>query len=519
MLLGLMTSEFSRYRQQQVVVEELALISELSALVHELQKERGLSTGFLAYPEADYRDALLAQQAETDRKLAALGRADGAQAQRLQQELSLLRQRVISGEGAYPADYRHYSWLVQGLLDQVQSQGRRLGLAELKDDLVTHSHLMFAKEYLGRIRATVNHGLRLAGEGREKMVEAARLQALFGEYRRLFQLAAAADLAGRLQQVLDTPAAEEVLKAMQASTMAGFTELTISSGQWFALATEVIDDLKELEDHSLTLLLHEGEQQLDNLRRRLLIFSQGGLLIGGGILVLVIYTLHGMIRSLDHLLAEIGQIGAEEDFGRRLPVAAGHEIGIIARHFNKLLEVVERLLREKDQLAGTDQLTGLNNRRRFKELLDQELIRYRRIPKPLSLLIFDIDHFKRVNDTYGHETGDLVLKEMAQLLQATVRRTDTPARWGGEEFLVLLPATTAEAAMALAEKLRQAIEEHDFPRVGRVTASFGVAAFHDGEQEESALLRRVDKALYQAKRQGRNRVVNWAAAAKPADLP
>lgn len=513
LLLGMMTTEFSRYRQQHLVVEELALISELSALVHELQKERGLSTGFLAAPEAGYRDSLLLQQAATDRKLNALRRAEGGLEARLQQELTTLRQRIMAGNGVYPEDYRQYSLLIQSLLDQVWSQIRQVDFAGLKDDLGAHSHLMFAKEYLGRVRATVNHCLRTAGVSREeKVAEAARLHGLFAEYRRLFQLDAGADWAERLDQVLGTPAAEEVFAVMQATAAGEFAPLQISSEQWFNQATRVINDLKKLEDRSLARLVNEGEQLLDNLRRRLLFFTLGTLGVGGGILLLVLYTLHGMIRSLDLLLAEIGQIGSQQDFGRRLPVRARDEMGTIASSFNRLLTIVERLLQEKDHLAGTDQLTGLNNRRRFKEFLDQELTRHRRVPEPLSLIIFDIDHFKLVNDTHGHETGDLVLREMAQLLRATIRRTDTPARWGGEEFLVLLPATTVEAAAGLAEKLRQAIAGHDFPNVGRLTASFGVAALLDGEHEESDLLRRVDQALYQAKQQGRNRVVSWSGA-------
>lgn len=508
LLLGLLSSEFSRYRQQQRLAEELTMISHLSALVHQLQIERGISAGVLAAPEwIDHRE-LLRQQAATDRRLTLLLDHGNLAQEPLEQRLREVRQRIIAGDGLFPEDYRLYSILIQDLLDQVWRLARKTDSARLKNDLMVHCHLMWAKEYLGRVRATINHCLRMAAAGPDKAVELGRLQALFEEYRRHFSRDAAPGLVEQMDRLLSTPEAGRVLEIMQAAARGEFSSAEVAAAEWFALSTKVIDGIQELEQHSLARLEAVGEEQLDSLRRRLLIFFLGTMLIGGGILTLVLYTLQGMIRSLDHLLVELGQIGVRKDFDRRLPVGSADEFGVISHSFNELLGIARQLLREKEHLAGTDQLTGLNNRRRFKEFLDQELARRRRHPAPLSLLLLDIDHFKQVNDTHGHEVGDLVLKELAKLLLHNVRRSDTPARWGGEEFLVLLPATDAEAAVKLAEKLRLSVEKHDFPKVGRVTASFGVASLQDDEDDESNLLRRVDQALYQAKNEGRNRVVH-----------
>ncbi len=166
------------------------------------------------------------------------------------------------------------------------------------------------------------------------------------------------------------------------------------------------------------------------------------------------------------------------------------------------------LLRDMERfkhLAETDRLTGLFNKGKFNEVLKREIERARRYKRPLSLIIFDIDHFKRINDTYGHKVGDEVLKELAKLIKKNIRKTDFAARWGGEEFVILAPETDLDGAVKLAEKLRQTVEKHEFPTVKNVTISLGVAQYIDGESPEEFVIR-ADMALYKAKEGGRNRV-------------
>ena len=171
------------------------------------------------------------------------------------------------------------------------------------------------------------------------------------------------------------------------------------------------------------------------------------------------------------------------------------------------LIVMRELARETiSRLAVTDELTGLNNRRFFNESLPRAISAARRHRQSLSLISIDIDHFKKVNDTFGHAMGDLVLKEFSQLLKMMVRIEDIACRWGGEEFIVLLPNTTFEAAVILADRMRSSLEQYPRTTTPVVTASFGVARLLE-EEDEDALMRRVDDALYQAKHEGRNRVV------------
>lgn len=162
---------------------------------------------------------------------------------------------------------------------------------------------------------------------------------------------------------------------------------------------------------------------------------------------------------------------------------------------------------ELKSLARRDALTGLGNRMASMERLHEEFLRMKRTEKPYATLMLDIDHFKRVNDTHGHATGDAVLRELAKTIRAAVRGTDFAGRFGGEEFLVLLPATGMDEALLVAEKIRAAVESKLLPPVGRTTVSVGVALAHPGDAVEEASVNAADAALYLAKEGGRNRVV------------
>lgn len=159
------------------------------------------------------------------------------------------------------------------------------------------------------------------------------------------------------------------------------------------------------------------------------------------------------------------------------------------------------------RLAATDELTKLSNRRSFNDCLAAAMSAAIRHNYPLGMIMIDLDHFKVVNDTFGHGVGDMVLKGFADLLREVIRAEDVAARWGGEEFIVILPHTTRDAAAALAERIRVAFEKHS----GSVTpillsASFGVVERQEGDDTDT-LIRRADDALYRAKHEGRNRVV------------
>ena len=168
-------------------------------------------------------------------------------------------------------------------------------------------------------------------------------------------------------------------------------------------------------------------------------------------------------------------------------------------------EELKRVNAILENQATTDSLTGICNRRKFLELLQMKIQESRRYAMPLALIFFDIDHFKTVNDTYGHEAGDHVLQELSSIVTSMVRQTDIFARFGGEEFVVLVHKNDVRTGRELAEKIRLNVEQHNFPQIGTVTCSFGVAQFYPDDTAET-FIKRADDAMYAAKQAGRNRV-------------
>ena len=171
-----------------------------------------------------------------------------------------------------------------------------------------------------------------------------------------------------------------------------------------------------------------------------------------------------------------------------------------------------KLHAEIEKLATTDGLTGLYNHRRFQEMLSEEFKRLNRQSSPVSLILTDIDHFKKVNDTYGHPAGDLVLKGVSKIIREAIRDIDVPARYGGEEFAVILPGTDAEGGRQIAERVRKAVMEASFSSEGKelkVTISLGIASAPADASRKEELIEKSDQALYHAKHNGRNQTALW----------
>ena len=236
---------------------------------------------------------------------------------------------------------------------------------------------------------------------------------------------------------------------------------------------------------------------LEPFRSELEYYCRDGSTVWGEVMVYPQEDAKGRLRQF---------LGVSRDISER----KRHELEM--RQARDLTEQANQALQaaneELQRLAITDTLTGVWNRRHFEEVVAAEIQRNRRYDEPLSLLLFDIDHFKAINDTHGHLVGDQVLIGLSHRVRDHLRGVDVLARWGGEEFVVLLPHCDGPQAQRLAEKLRALIAAEPFPGAGRVTSSFGVAEFRPPESADT-WLNRADAALYQAKAAGRNRV--WAA--------
>ncbi|BAI80342.1 conserved hypothetical protein [Deferribacter desulfuricans SSM1] len=191
-----------------------------------------------------------------------------------------------------------------------------------------------------------------------------------------------------------------------------------------------------------------------------------------------------------------------------------NEIGIIAKELEKLTTTelykknkeLEKINQKLQKLSITDCLTKLYNRGKIEKDLTNEYNKAIRYNDTFSIILFDIDNFKIINDTYGHQMGDKILIEIANLTKETIRNTDIAARWGGEEFLILCPKTNINSAFNLAERLRKKIESHDFSIDKRITISGGIAEFKKGLTIDE-MLKQADDNLYKAKKEGKNRVI------------
>jgi diguanylate cyclase (GGDEF)-like protein len=174
--------------------------------------------------------------------------------------------------------------------------------------------------------------------------------------------------------------------------------------------------------------------------------------------------------------------------------------------FGYLLARIKLLHQQMSLMAYTDPLTNIYNRLHFGHFLDAEIDRVKRYGGTFSIIFFDLDRFKEVNDEYGHLVGDEVLKRVAEIVEKANRNADIFARYGGEEFIILAPATDIAGARVHAERLRNDIEHHRFSEISHLTCSFGVAEYKPDADDVTSLFKRADTALYNAKKLGRNRV-------------
>lgn len=239
----------------------------------------------------------------------------------------------------------------------------------------------------------------------------------------------------------------------------------------------------------------------------------GAILIGLGVLITMGLVVDRSVLQPIAELQEAAQKLGKKDFSHRVRLRnTRDELGQLGRAFNIASSSLQRLYGELERRSTHDGLTGALNRAAFDERLSVECKSTDRHKRPMSLLMVDIDFFKRVNDNYGHQTGDQVLQAVVRLLNETIRPADVVARYGGEEFIVILPKTDEDSAMAMAGRLRRTIDDHSFACPAgedlRITVSIGCASRRPNGMAPEDIVKAADTALFRAKETGRNRVVS-----------
>jgi diguanylate cyclase (GGDEF)-like protein len=217
-----------------------------------------------------------------------------------------------------------------------------------------------------------------------------------------------------------------------------------------------------------------------------------------------------IVRPLNRLTQAAGTV-AKGNLDVGLPVTTGGEVGYLTEVFNDMVARLRESRAELERLSATDPLTGLYNRLRMMEVLENEVRRSRRLRHPFSVVMADVDLFKRYNDEHGHPAGDVVLKRVAAIMREASRDVDFVARYGGEEFLIVMPETELEGATQFAERIRKKLAKEQLP-AGHITISLGVSAFPVHGDTPDQLIAEADAALYLAKRAGGDRVI---AAGRP----
>jgi diguanylate cyclase (GGDEF)-like protein len=262
--------------------------------------------------------------------------------------------------------------------------------------------------------------------------------------------------------------------------------------------------------HTLTQReLDEAMAKARDIERQALVLIASGV----GVLGLFIAIASGLLLAR-FVLAPLRalEIGAKRlsagDFSHRVTAFPGDELGKLANEFNAMAEKLEQAQAELKELASHDGLTGLYNHRAFHDFLDYEVERAMRYKRPLSLLMLDLDHFKKVNDTYGHQAGDAALKHVSEVLKCHARAIDRVCRYGGEEFTMILPETDSVAAAIIAERLRLVVQQQSFDAGNSntitITVSIGVATYPEQVDSAQRLVAAADTVLYAAKQGGRN---------------
>lgn len=286
----------------------------------------------------------------------------------------------------------------------------------------------------------------------------------------------------------------------------------------------------ELLSRDISALAEKAQKNADSLAKS----AQIVIAVTVMAILLAMFSLHyNLFRSIampvKRLRELMADVSSEQDFTRGLNEKITtiskdfdrskegvrsdvEDISTLVGAFDSMLRTIhtyigelKRVEGELEKLATVDKLTQAYNRMKFDEIISKEMERARRYKDPLCLVAFDIDRFKEVNDAYGHQAGDSVLKAIADIVRANIRETDYLVRWGGEEFIILAPETEIERGEVLAHRIRGVIESFRFDKIGRMTVSFGVTQYKPDDVEDT-FIKRADDALYMAKERGRNRV-------------
>gem|GEM_PF-1376375 len=430
--------QHSHYVQAQAV----------SRLVRALQKERGLSGLFLASPTADVRIQLQRQRSATDTIIAAsvdFPRAMEARTRRFARRLPAIRQRIMARAVKWPEVRTFYTHLITAAIDTIALRAMEDKPHHVRE-LMAVVELASAQEKMGLLRATLSRIYAQGSDDRAQWAAVADLYGRFNSHMHAFLRDDGRDAAAHT--LPDAAAYREVNRRIETIlAQPPASAQHHSATAWWSMSTRLIDTLYRIEMRRYAALVQAADRAVRAKRRELERYNVIALGSAAVVTLLAGLTLARMLRALGILLTTLDDVVRNENYAVRIRGESPRdEFGRISLSLNQLLDYTDVLIRNKEVLAATDLLTGMMNRRSFLEAAEKELRRSERYGGALSVIFVDIDHFKRINDSAGHATGDEVLRRVAQQLRGHVRESDLVARWGGEELSWRRRPTSKEGA-------------------------------------------------------------------------
>lgn len=490
---------------KQTLLLQATDAEKVAAFIFAFQRERGLSVAVLSSENALGISALKTQRAETDKTVSFLLREPKYNLD-LVTELPKIRARIDQHQISADDSIKYFSSVVSTLLDYFGGLASNANSSMLYKELVTYFHIINATEYLGLIRSSLmTHSMH-----NQEIFSLGIFQGGFEQHKKSALKAASPVIVPVLEKAFSDPRINTALDFIGSTinSPGGAIDKT-AQDERFTIIGSAIECINEAGAIALLQIRKQANDEIDQGVKDLFTKITALLLISSILILLVVTTILQILKAISNVIRDVTHIMETQDFENRIQIKnAPAEVVVITQNFNSLLEIADQHIKEKDYIATSDALTGAYNRRKFIELFDRQLAQEERFQLGLSLIMIDIDNFKLINDNFGHSAGDTVLQELVSVIKTNVRPSDVFARWGGEEFLIMIPGGGNKAAKSLAEKLRHAIETHNFTGVPQTTVSLGVSEYSPGDNLKT-LCNRADQALYAAKRLGKNQVNVW----------
>lgn len=488
------------YSQKSTLLEEYNAFSSSTKVIHMLQKERGLTVKNFYHPTRESLEELQLWRIATHNEI--LKGLNVEIYKRILEKHKKLHAKIDS-QTISPGDgFLEYSDIIYEIITTFRS--------DQSFDHVQHDHLflsltnlLMTREHLGKIRACILMSSK--NEHIDNML-VFYVKEKFGFYS-ISKSEFLSSLKNKYPSYLNMIVDDKKIKNTEKAILLFLEEKggKFDYNSWFDLSTEAMNVYYGIENEFFNIYgkyLEVEKAKAKAIALLILCIVVIFIVVSGRFFRKFMKSFSSRVENID---AKMKFILKTNDYKIEITDQSHDEISDISYSLNSLLKFTDHLLEEKEKMASTDRLTGAYNRTKFIEIFETEFQRFSRYKTAFSIIMMDIDHFKVINDNYGHNIGDKVLVEVTSMTSKNIRATDMLVRWGGEEFVVLASSSELSSAVALAEKLRLAIVEHSFSSNLKVTMSFGVAEIEIGDTLET-IMARADAALYESKRTGRNKV-------------